>query len=423
MPRRTLAREAALHGIGLHGGRPVAVRCLPGASGQGIVFRRTDLPRAPEIPARLSQVRATERRTALGEGDAAVETVEHLLAAAAALQIDDLTVELDGPEPPIGDGSFAPYLEAMRAAGMREQKGEPVTYRVLSPFQLAEGDSSYVVAPAPALRLTTTVEWPHPLIGRQSGSYDITPDGFARELAGARTFGFLREAEALRARGLALGAALESSLVLDDEGLVGGELRWPDEFVRHKAGDILGDLALLGGRVQAHIVATRPSHQGNIALARWLLRTAQRVGGEVMDIGRILDVIPHRYPMLLVDRIIEVEGTRRIVGIKNVTINEPFFQGHFPGHPIMPGVLIIEAMAQVGGMLLLGTIEDPDQKVVYFMSLDNVKFRRPVLPGDQLRCELEMLQNRGRTCRMKGIAYVDGNVVAEAEMMARVVDK
>ena len=306
---------------------------------------------------------------------------------------------------------------------MAEQPGEPVVYRVRTPFHLTEGDATYLVAPAAGLRLTTTVEWAHPLIGRQSGSYDVSPEGFARELAGARTFGFLREAEALRARGLALGAAPESTLILTEDGLVGGALRWPDEFVRHKAGDIVGDLALLGGRVQAHVVATKPSHQGNIALARWLQRTGQRGGDIMMDIGRILDVIPHRYPMLLVDRIIEVEGTRRIVGIKNVTINEPFFQGHFPGHPIMPGVLIIEAMAQVGGMLLLGTIEDPDQKVVYFMSLDNVKFRRPVLPGDQLRCELEMLQNRGRTCRMKGIAYVDGNVVAEAEMMARVVDK
>jgi UDP-3-O-[3-hydroxymyristoyl] N-acetylglucosamine deacetylase/3-hydroxyacyl-[acyl-carrier-protein] dehydratase len=423
MPRRTIAREAAIRGTGLHSGRDASARCLAGEAGQGIVFRRVDLPGSSPIPARLSQVRSTERRTALGQGQDTVETVEHLLAAAAALQIDDLTVELDGPEPPIGDGSFAPYLDALKAAGTLEQPGHPVVYRVTVPFHLTEGESSYVVAPAAALRLTTTIEWAHPLIGRQAGSFDITPDGFARELAPARTFGFLREAEALRARGLALGADLDSTLVLSEDGLVGGELRWPDEFVRHKAGDIVGDLALVGGRVQAHIVATRPSHQGNIALARWLQRTGQRDGGTVMDIGRILDVIPHRYPMLLVDRIIEVEGTRRIVGIKNVTINEPFFQGHFPGHPIMPGVLIIEAMAQVGGMLLLGTIEDPDQKVVYFMSLDNVKFRRPVLPGDQLRCELEMLQNRGRTCRMKGVAYVDGNVVAEAEMMARVVDR
>jgi UDP-3-O-[3-hydroxymyristoyl] N-acetylglucosamine deacetylase / 3-hydroxyacyl-[acyl-carrier-protein] dehydratase len=424
MARRTLAGTAVVEGSGLHTGRAATARCLGAPSGQGIVFRRVDLPGSPCIPARISEVQSTERRTALGQGEASVQTVEHLLAAAAALSLDDLTIELDAPEPPIGDGSFTPFLEAFTRAGVRETEGEPVVYRVITPFELTEGESSYVVAPSRSLRLTTTIEWAHPLIGRQSGAYDITPDEFARELAGARTFGFLREAEALRARGLALGAGLESTLVLSEDGLVGdAELRWPDEFVRHKSADILGDLALVGGRIQAHVIATRPSHQGNIALARWLTRTAQRTGGVAMDIGRILDVIPHRYPFLLVDRILEVEGTKRIVGIKNVTINEPFFQGHFPGHPIMPGVLIIEAMAQVGGMLLLGTIEDPDQKVVYFMSLDNVKFRRPVLPGDQLRCELEMLQNRGRTCRMKGVAYVDGNIVAEAEMMARVVDR
>jgi UDP-3-O-[3-hydroxymyristoyl] N-acetylglucosamine deacetylase/3-hydroxyacyl-[acyl-carrier-protein] dehydratase len=418
-----VAQSAKVSGIGLHTGSSVCAECKAAPSGQGIVFRRTDLPGAPVIPARLSEVQSTERRTVLGQGETVVQTVEHLLAATAALQIDDLTIDLDGPEPPIGDGSFSPYLTALNQAGILEQPGDPVVYRVTAASEVSEADSSYLLAPAKALRLTTTIEWAHPLIGRQTGSYDITAGKFASELAQARTFGFLREAEALRARGLALGAALESTLVLSEDGLVGGSLRWPDEFVRHKAGDILGDLALIGGRVQGHIVATKPSHQGNIALARWLTRTGQRDGGVVMDIGRILDVIPHRYPFLLVDRIIEVEGTRRIVGIKNVTINEPFFQGHFPGHPIMPGVLIIEAMAQVGGMLLLGTIEDPDQKVVYFMSLDNVKFRRPVLPGDQLRCELEMLQNRGRTCRMKGIAYVDGQVVAEAEMMARVVDR
>jgi len=423
MPRRTLGGEARVTGVGLHSGAMTTAVCLPAPAGRGIVFRRVDLPSRPEIPARLSQVQSTERRTVLGEGEAAVQTVEHLLAAAAALDIDDMVVELDGAEPPIVDGSFAPYLSVLMEAGVVEQAGDPVVYRPLAPFQITEGGSSYVVAPSPSLRVTATIEWDHPLIGRQTGSYDISADVFQRELADARTFGFMWEAEALRARGLALGAALESALVLTEDGLAGGALRWPDEFVRHKAGDILGDLALVGGRVHAHVIATKPSHQGNVALARWLTRTAQRAGGVTMDIGRILDVIPHRYPFLLVDRILEVEGTTRIVGIKNVTINEPFFQGHFPGHPIMPGVLIIEAMAQVGGMLLLGTIEDPDQKVVYFMSLDNVKFRRPVLPGDQLRCELEMLQNRGRTCRMKGVAYVDGNVVAEAEMMARVVDR
>jgi UDP-3-O-[3-hydroxymyristoyl] N-acetylglucosamine deacetylase/3-hydroxyacyl-[acyl-carrier-protein] dehydratase len=211
-------------------------------------------------------------------------------------------------------------------------------------------------------------------------------------------------------------------VALDDAGLIDTTLRWPDEFVRHKAGDIVGDLALAGGRIRAHVIATRPSHRGNVALARAIVRTSRR-SGYAYDIGRILDVMPHRYPMLLLDRIIEVVGQERVVGIKNVTINEPFFQGHFPGHPIMPGVLIIETMAQAGGILLMGTLDKPENKVVYFMTIDNVKFRRPVIPGDQLRCELEMLQHRGRTCRMKGTAWVDGNLVAEAEFMARVVDR
>ena len=247
-----------------------------------------------------------------------------------------------------------------------------------------------MVSPWKTLRLTATIEWSHPLIRRQVGSFDITAENFAEQLAGARTFGFTSEVEALRAKGLLRGGSLENAVVLSEDGVLGTTLRWPDEFVRHKAGDILGDLALLGGRLAAHVIATRPSHQGNVALARAIARTGQRVGGIAMDIGQILNVIPHRYPFLLVDRIIEVEGTTRIVGIKNVTINEPFFQGHFPGHPIMPGVLIIEAMAQVGGMLLLGALPDREEKVVYFMSLDNVKFRRPVVPGDQLRCELEI---------------------------------
>jgi UDP-3-O-[3-hydroxymyristoyl] N-acetylglucosamine deacetylase/3-hydroxyacyl-[acyl-carrier-protein] dehydratase len=271
-----------------------------------------------------------------------------------------------------------------------------------------------------------TIEWPHPLIGRQAGSYEVTPAVFAAELAPARTFGFTSEVAELQAKGLIKGASAANAIVLDERGIAnGGKLRWPDEFVRHKAADIVGDLALTGARVRAHVVATRPSHGGNIALARALSRAAKRTGAPVMDIAKIMDYLPHRYPFLLVDRIIEVEGQKRIVGIKNVTINEPFFQGHFPGHPIMPGVLIIEAMAQVGGMLLMSHFEgqNVDDKVVYFMSLDNVKFRRPVVPGDQIRFELEMLQFRGKTCRMKGAGYVDGQVVAEAEMMAMVADK
>ena len=424
--RRGIAQESAVTGTGLHTGAATRATFRPGVVGGGVVFRRTDLEGAPEVPARLSEVDALERRTAIGHGAVTIHTVEHLLAAVAAHEIDDLLIELSGPEPPILDGSVAPYFAALAEARPVEVEGEPTVLTVAAPFTVTEGEASYLVAPSKRLQLTVTIEFPHPLIGRQVGSYDVSAETFARDLAPARTFGFTSEVAALQAKGLIKGASTASAIVLDEQGVVnGGQLRWPDEFVRHKAADILGDLALTGERVRAHIVATKPSHAGNVALARALARAAKRSGVPAMDIGRILDVLPHRYPFLLVDRILEVEGDRRIVGIKNVTINEPFFQGHFPGHPIMPGVLVIEAMAQVGGMLLLSHFEgqNVEDKVVYFMSLDNVKFRRPVLPGDQIRFELEMIAFRGKTCRMKGQGFVDGQVVAEAEMMAVVVDK
>jgi UDP-3-O-[3-hydroxymyristoyl] N-acetylglucosamine deacetylase/3-hydroxyacyl-[acyl-carrier-protein] dehydratase len=425
-PRRSVKQPASLSGTGLHTGAQTVATFLPAAAGTGVVFRRSDLPGRPEIPARLNEVEAVERRTALGHGASTIHTVEHLLAAVAAHEIDDLVVDVTGPEPPIMDGSVQPYFEALERAEPVDVGGEAQLLTVQAPFTVTEGDATYVVAPAKALRLTVTIEWPHPLIGRQAGTFDVTPQSFARDLAPARTFGFANEVEQLKAKGLIQGATQDNAIVLDERGVAnGGRLRWPDEFVRHKAADILGDLALTGARIRAHIVATRPSHGGNVAMARALSRAGKRTGAPAIDIGRILDVLPHRYPFLLVDRILEVEGDQRIVGLKNVTINEPFFQGHFPGHPIMPGVLIIEAMAQVGGMLLLNHFEGQniENKVVYFMSLDDVKFRRPVVPGDQIRFELEMLQFRGRTCRMKGIAYVDGQVVAEAVMMATVVDK
>ena len=415
-----------MRGTGLHTGAATEATFLPAPAGQGIVFRRTDLAGTPEVPARLTEVEAVERRTAIGHGEATIHTVEHVLAAVAAHLIDDLTIELTGPEPPILDGSVQPYFDALTKAEPASVGGEAAVLTVQAPFTVTDKDASYVVAPSKTFRLTVSIEWPHPLIGRQAGTYEVTPESFAAELAPARTFGFTHEVAELQARGLIKGASETNAIVLDDRGIVhGGKLRWPDEFVRHKAADIVGDLALTGARIQAHVVATRPSHGGNIALARALARAGRRIGMPAMDIAKIMDYLPHRYPFLLVDRIIEVEGQKRIVGIKNVTINEPFFQGHFPGHPIMPGVLIIEAMAQTGGMLLMSHFEGQDSanKVVYFMSLDHVKFRRPVVPGDQIRFELDMIQFRGKTCRMKGVGYVDGQVVAEAEMMAMVVDK
>ena len=417
--------SAGCEGIGIHTGARTQLTFKPAPVGQGVAFRRTDLEGEPLIPAKLTSVGAVERQTTLVANGAEVRTVEHVMAAAFALAIDDLVVEVNGPEPPIADGSFQPFLDALRKAEPVEHGGEADEYTIKEPFSITEGESSYLVGPAPGLVLSATIEFPHPLIGRQSASFNITEQTFAAEVAPARTFGFVHEVEALRAKGLISGGTVDNAIVLDERNVVGTELRWRDEFVRHKAGDVLGDLALVGGRIRAHIVASKPSHRGNVALGRAIRQRAQRTGAPLMDVRRIIEVMPHRYPMLLVDRILEMEEKKRIVAIKNVTINEPFFAGHFPGHPVMPGVLIIEAMAQAGGLLLMSLVnaDDHKNKVVYFMSLDAVKFRRPVVPGDQLRFELEMLKFGGKTCRMRGTAWVDGNMVCEAEMMAAVVDR
>jgi UDP-3-O-[3-hydroxymyristoyl] N-acetylglucosamine deacetylase/3-hydroxyacyl-[acyl-carrier-protein] dehydratase len=419
--RRTVARAVEVSGVGLHLGQPCRLVFEPAAPGRGVRFRRVDLPGAPETPAHVGAAELAERRTQLGTGAAALHTVEHVLAAVAGAGIDDLTIAMDGPEPPILDGSSRPFLDAVLQAQPVEHAGTVEYLRLARPVRVVDGDATYVAEPAETLTLDVRIDFPHPLVGEQRGCWEVTPEAFGRDLSPARTFGFLREVEALRAKGLIQGATTENVIVLDEQGVVGTTLRWPDEFVRHKAMDCVGDLALAGKRVLARITATRPSHRGTVLLVRALLAQGQREG-QVLGIEEIMKVLPHRYPFLLVDRVLELEE-KRIVGIKNVSINEPFFQGHFPGHPIMPGVLIVEAMAQVGGMLLMGTVEDPDSKVVYFMSLDNVKFRKPVKPGDQLRFELEMVQVRGKICRMCGVAKVDGEVVCEADMAAMVRDR
>jgi len=423
--QRTISREVSLQGVGVHSGREATLTFRPLPAGAGIRFRRGDLEGCPEIPATLEHVVGTDLGTSLGLGDARVLTVEHVLAVLSALGVDNVLADLDGPEVPIRDGSFRDYLDVLKGAGLKEQEADAQVISVRSPVAVDGDDGeSYVATMSRGLRVSATIDFEHPSIGRQYGSFHIVPGIFATELAPARTFGFKADAEALHARGLALGASLENTLVLDDEGVMSGALRFPDEFLRHKVGDIVGDLALLGGRLEAHVVAERPSHRGNVALARALERQARREGRPAfVDAAKIMQYLPHRYPMLLVDRIVDFEEGKRIVGIKNVTINEPFFQGHYPGHPIMPGVLIIEAMAQVGGLLLMDAVDDPENKVVYFMSLDNVKWRRPVTPGDTLVFELEMVQFRRHVCKMRGEGFVDGQLVAEADFMARIVDR
>lgn len=425
---RTVVRPVHVAGIGVHSGREARLTIHPDPGAGGLRFLRTDLADAVEIPATLDHVVGTDLGTSLGTDDTnQVLTVEHLLAALAAAGVTSARIELDGPEPPILDGSFLPWLEALEEAGTEELDAPYPVLQVRRALHVDAGDgTSYVVAPCEGYQVGVTVDFEHPAIRRQSGNWLLTPGSFRDEIAPARTFGFQAEAEALQARGRALGSSLENTVVLSDSGVINPEgLRFRDEFVRHKAGDLLGDLALLGMRIEGQIVAERPSHRGNVELARTLAVEHRRdpEGEAIVDAAKIMEYLPHRYPMLLVDRIIHFETGKRIVGLKNVTINEPFFQGHYPGHPIMPGVLIVEAMAQVGGLLLMDTIERPEEKVVYFMSLDKVKWRRPVTPGDQLVFELELLQFRRGICRMRGEARVAGRLVAEAELMARVMDR
>lgn len=423
--QRTLAGSVELKGIGVHSGAESTVRLLPAEADRGIVFRRIDLEDQPEIPADLDHVSDTRLGTSLAAGDAEVLTVEHLLAGLASRYVDNAIVEIDGPEPPIRDGSFRDFVDAVTDTGTMELDAEASILKVSDVVHVQAGSGvSYVCTPHAGYRISTTIDFAHPAIGRQYASFDFGFGSFPEQVAPARTFGFKEDAEALRERGRALGASLDNTIVLDASGVLNdGGLRFDDEFVRHKIGDLVGDLALLGARLRGHVVAERPSHEGNVALARELVEHARKGRAPIVDAARIMEYLPHRYPMLLVDRVIDFEVGKRIVAVKNVTINEPFFQGHYPGHPIMPGVLIIEAMAQAGGLLLMDAVEDPEEKVVYFMSLDKVKWRRPVLPGDQIIFEIDLIKFRRGVCRMRGVGKVDGNVVAEAELMARGMDK
>jgi UDP-3-O-[3-hydroxymyristoyl] N-acetylglucosamine deacetylase/3-hydroxyacyl-[acyl-carrier-protein] dehydratase len=426
-PRQnTIGEPRELAGVGLHTGTAVKMRILPAEVNTGIRFRRTDLEDAPEIPALAAHVVETDRGTTLGAGTARIHTVEHVLSAVVGSEIDNLVIELDAAEPPAVDGSSRPFWELIQSAGVSRQDAPAHVLELAESFTVQDGDSHYAVMPASRYQVSSSIEFEHPTIGHQFGSFTVEPASYAAELAPARTWGFLHEVEALRQRGLAQGGTLENAIVLSDTGLHEGvALRFSDEFVRHKALDLVGDLALVGARIAGHVIATRPSHRGNVALAAEIVARAEKkaLTRPILDIQQILQYLPHRYPFLLVDRVVEYDEGKRIIGLKNVTINEPFFVGHFPGHPIMPGVLIIEAMAQVGGLLLMDTIENPEEKVVYFMSVDNVKWRRPVTPGDQIRFEVIVTQIRGRTARMRGVGTVDGQVVAEADMMARVVDR
>ena len=432
--QKTVARTASLEGIGLHTGRTTRLTLNPADPNTGLVFRVRCAEGEAEIPALIEHVSRQDtaiRNTMLQRGEVKVFTVEHLLASLYAMGITNCYMDLEGNEPPITTcASALPYVGLLSEAGTVYQGLPAASYKVTAPIALRQDGSEIVAEPNDRLRISMWVRYEDPLIGEQNVCFEISPSVFEQEIAPARTFAFMSDALDLRAKGYAQGGDLQTVLVIEDGKLAGGQaFRFPDEIARHKILDLLGDLALLGMPLQAHVHARRPGHAANVRFTR-LLADRQRHGGSTMlrprpdyfDIYSILEVMPHRYPLLLIDRIISLEPGKRVVGQKNVTINEPFFPGHFPGHPIMPGVLIIEALAQTGGILLLTGVEDPRGKLVYFGGIDRARFRRPVIPGDILTLTCEMLKFKRSVCKMSAVAHVGAEKVAEAELMASLVD-
>jgi len=433
--QQTLNRPAAFSGIGLHSGNRVNMTILPAPANSGVRFRRVDLDGKPEIEARVENVGDTNRSTTLAKGNVRVHTVEHVLAALAGYGVDNAIVELDANEPPIGDGSSREFCRIIQAAGIVPQAEKRESFTPTEPIELQSGDTVMTLFPYDGFKLTCTSADKE---GRftQFYSTDLTPTSWEKELAHARTFCFYEEIEFLFKNGLIKGGSLENAIVIRDDAVLTTEpLRYNEEFVRHKMLDIVGDLSLVGRPVRGHLIAVKPSHAANCEFAKLVqtqmnkpLRAAQTFSPPPakdapqplpsadgsMDIEELMKMLPHRPPFLLVDRILKIDGNK-IIGVKNVTMNEDFFRGHFPGHPIMPGVLQLEAMAQVAGILLLKRIEAANQ-IAYFMSAEEVKWRKPVVPGDVLVIELELTRIRGKIGKAKGVCTVDGEIVSEAEV-------
>ncbi len=430
-PQRTIASEATIAGRGLFTGENGTVTFQPAPPGHGVVFVRRDLQRPVRIPALIEHITKRARRSTLRNGPDSIETIEHCMAAVHGLEIDNLEINISGGELPGVDGSCLPYVEVLQKAGVVTQPAEKQFLRISEPVEVTDGACSLVASPPSADEFQIIFDLDYglqPPIGHQLFSYTLGAD-FARQIAPARTFVLKQEAEMLRQRGLGLHLQPGDVLVLDAGGPIGTSLRFPDECVRHKILDLIGDLYLLGCSIHGKIIAYKSGHSLNHALVRRLLSMlhAQRhralsMLAPVMDSRQISRVLPHRYPMLLVDRVIEMESDRRAVGVKNVTSNEPFFQGHFPGAPVMPGVLIIEALAQLSGLLLARKLEHTG-KTPRLLSMDKVKLRRPVTPGDQLVLEAENIRVKARTGHVRCRAMVGDQLAAEAIIKFMLVDE
>lgn len=434
--QQTIKREVSYSGIGIHTGHKVTMTWKPAPPDHGIKFVRTDLESRPVIEPVVDNVADVTRWTTIQKNGAMVHTVEHVLATLTGCGVDNVLIELTGNEPPIGDGSALPYLNMLRQAGIQPQDAKREVFQPREPVQVELGDALAVVWPADHLRISCTIHYGKPGLDAQFLSLAIDPPTFESQIAPARTFAFFEELNYLIDKGLIKGGSLSNAVVIRNDTILATDpLRFRDEFVRHKILDILGDITLLGVPLAAHIIAIRPGHALNAEVTRRLMALREKhlpaphafvppaplPADSALDIMQLLKILPHRYPFILIDRILKVEGNERIVALKNVTINEPFFQGHFPGHPIMPGVLQLEAIAQAAGVLMLRSADNAG-KVAYFMSANHVKWRKPVRPGDQLIIEVEMAKSRGKIGRAHGVCKVGDEIVSEAEVMFSIVD-
>ncbi|MDD2710000.1 MAG: bifunctional UDP-3-O-[3-hydroxymyristoyl] N-acetylglucosamine deacetylase/3-hydroxyacyl-ACP dehydratase [Verrucomicrobiae bacterium] len=434
--QKSIKKAVTVTGVGLHKGEPASLTFQPAAANHGIKFCRVDLPERPTLNATADLVKDTQRGTTLEQNGVSVHTVEHVMAALAGLGVDNCLVEIHGAEPPVLDGSSQEYVKALQSAGVENLSAKRLVFAPEVPVFFQKDHASLVVLPCDRLRISCSIQFPNQRLEGQFLTLDIDEKIFAEQLSPARTFCFYEEVKPLMDAGLIKGGSLECAVVIKDDEILSKEaLRFPNEFVRHKILDILGDMALLGQAVRGHIVAIRPGHGVNVGLTQKLLSIVKKKKGaraylsegatyEQMDIVDLLNTLPHRYPFVMVDRILKIEENS-IVGLKNVTINEPYFTGHFPGHPVMPGVLQVEAMAQVAGILMMKKGGGANAgKIAYFMSADKVKFRKPVTPGDTLILEIELTKARaGKIGRAAGKILVDNEIVSEAELMFTIADR
>lgn len=435
--QRTIRDEFTLQGKGLHTGNTVELRFKPLGPNMGIIFQRVDLPRKPMIKADvyfLSASKISPRRTTIGFEDAQVQTIEHLMAAFSGLKIDNILIEINNNEVPGLDGSALMFVELLKKAGIVDQDIPRRTYKVNAPIWAEDENSTIIILPSSDFKISYTLNYDHPMLGCQHMDIKFDTESFEKELASARTFCLQEEADELIKNGLGKGANYDNTLVVSDQGVVNNKLRYNNEFIRHKILDLVGDLSLLGTAIKGHVIAIKSGHTLNIKLVhkikdqmeQQMMVAIKSIDGVsksgAIDAMTIMKILPHRYPFLLVDRVIAMEEGKYAVGIKNVTINDQFFEGHFPGRPVMPGVLIVEAMAQVGGVLMLSPVENRG-KLAFFMAADNVKFRKPVIPGDQLKLEVKVGKIRSKTGQVHTQAFVDGEIVAEADLMFALVEK